>query len=401
MVSSEAVATRFRSGYAGLQGEVAITPSNLSFLAAAEALYQSDNPAESAVLKAVNNLMAAAGNKKLPAEVQGKALVLGRLILSRFGCSSMDKALLAFFKSSPTPPRPGTLKKTIASLRSGNVAHVMQGIMNKVESHPVLRPSLTNVPKLTEANIAHLRSPYGIIKVKVTEEVSISMAWTRASQGGRVSWEFNKEGTVPPQEIERSHPNNFVAFGSGAYVSDSSSSAMPVGLTVHEGEEINTYLDHNNRGIVVINDGRLAVYDYQKTPWGNLAAAKGMGNFLAFYRERHSSVFQSHLLVHEGRSQVGTNSSTEQAYRRVLLALNDNNAALVYFDSPVTLYETAKILEQIPGIRSAVNLDTGINNCGRMKLGDETINQGCVSGRGNGGRLSSPVVLTKPSAKID
>ena len=216
-----------------------------------------------------------------------------------------------------------------------------------------------------------------------------------------MSWEYNSQGTVSPQEVEKFHTNNFVAFGSGAYVSDSLSAAMPVGFTVHEGEELNTFLDRNNHAIVVITDGQLAVYDYSKTPWGNLAEAKGMVNFLHFYRGQHSSVFQSHLLVHDSKARVGTNSSPDQGSRRVLLTLYDNNAAMAYFESPVTLYETAKILEQIPGIRSAVNLDTGLNNCGRMKFGDETINQGCVSGRGSGGRLSSPVVITKPSAKTD
>ena len=184
MVNSEAASARWRSEYAGSRGEVMLTPSNLSLLASAEAIYNSDTPSESAVLKAVSNLREIAKNDKLPAPVQERALVLGRLLLSKFGRSSMDKELLAYFKSSPTPPRPGALKKTIASLRSGNVAHVVQGVVNKVENHPILRPSLANIPKLTEANIADLRSPYGIIKVKVTEELSLSMAWTRASQGG-------------------------------------------------------------------------------------------------------------------------------------------------------------------------------------------------------------------------
>ena len=391
MVNSEAVSSRWRSEFAGPRGEVRLTPSNLSLLASAEATYEADHPSENAVLTSINNLMEFAKNEKLPVPFQERALVLGRLILSKFGRSSMSNEFLTFFKSAPTPPQPSPLHKTISSLREGNVAHVLEGVMNKVESHPILRQNLTDIRKLEGANIAQLRSPYGVINVKVTEDIAFTLAWTRASQGGRVSWEYDRQGA----------PENFVAFGSGPYVSDALSASMPVGFAVHEGKEINTYLDRKKEAIVIINDGQLAVYNYKETPWGNLTERKGMERFLHFYQNQQTTVFQSHLLVHEGRARVGTNSSDDLGSRRILLTLYDNNAAMVYFESPVTLYEAAKILEKIPGIRSAVNLDTGLNNCGRMKLGDETINQGCVSGRGGGGRLSSPVVLTKPLAKAD
>ena len=401
MVNSEAAVTRWRSEYAGPGGEVALTPFYSSFLATAEAIYESDNPPESIVLKTVNNLMGTAKTDKLPAQVLERVLVLGRLLISKFGRSTMDKEILTFFKSSPTPPRAGALQKTIASLQQGNVAHVVQGVMNKVESHPVLRPSLADIPKLAEANIAHLRSPYGIIKVKLTEEIAFSMAWIKAGLGGRVNWEYDLQGTIPA-EVEKLYPhNNFIAFGSGTYVSDPKNLSTPVGFAVNEGKEINTYLDRNNHAIVVINGGQLSVYDYKETPWGDLTGTRSMTSFLHFYRDQHSSVFQSHLLIHKGKSQVGTNSNAEIQSRRILITLYDNDAALIYFDSPLTLYEAAHILKQIPGIGSAVNLDTGINNCGRMKLRDEILNQGCVSGGRGGGRLASPVVLTLSSAKTD
>ncbi|MFA5839410.1 MAG: hypothetical protein WC890_01985 [Candidatus Margulisiibacteriota bacterium] len=148
---------------------------------------------------------------------------------------------------------------------------------------------------------------------------------------------------------------------------------VPGTISIRDGIPSNLY-PSSSTGAVVIRNGVPEIL--QANPDEMVAlAAEAMSS--------GGTMFQSHLLVHNGESIVPTSSDTDRDVRRVLITLDSGGFALVQIDEFITLYELSKIIEKIPNIKEAVNLDTGGGNVGGYRTIDQSNGQYTPFGDGS------------------
>ena len=105
----------------------------------------------------------------------------------------------------------------------------------------------------------------------------------------------------------------------------------------------------------------------------NIDAARAL---LELAKERGDSLFQSHLLIHEGALDLRAVDGAPRFKRRILFTAQDGHFGVWESLAPLSLFEAAeRLLKAYPQITNAVNLDMGAYNfcrdaagadCGRL-----------------------------------
>lgn len=142
----------------------------------------------------------------------------------------------------------------------------------------------------------------------------------------------------------------------------------PVGFFAVHGMVVNPALQPWDGLVIAHPDGHLEIHptdDPHLTPepLNIKGSQQDYRRFLHLVESRKLSVFQSHLLVGLGQNLVQPRAGQPSVRRRVLF--RDRQGGLGLYDSldtPLTLYDVAKILLENYHALYAVNLDTGSYN---------------------------------------
>lgn len=169
--------------------------------------------------------------------------------------------------------------------------------------------------------------------------------------------------TVSPSSQARAHytvhktshakaaQRGYALFTSANYSIDET---RPATATIVDGTAHNLYVAPHVDGIVTIKNGQLAIRNAQET---DIYAAMEEG------LKSGGTLFQSNLLVHHGRNIVPQEgASKDYDVRRVLVTFGDGRYGMIQINEYLNLYELGEVLRKIPGIQSAVNVDTGGSN---------------------------------------
>lgn len=154
-----------------------------------------------------------------------------------------------------------------------------------------------------------------------------------------------------------------LVFSSANY---SINETTPATLSIVNGNPYNLYVSSSMDGLVVIRNGRPEVHNAREEDVFQLAREALSSN---------GTIFQTHLIVYRGRSIVPENASDSKDVRRVLVIFNDGSYGIIHFSEYLDLYELGRILEKIPGINAAVNLDTGGSDVSGYHTADWELHQ--------------------------
>jgi hypothetical protein len=167
--------------------------------------------------------------------------------------------------------------------------------------------------------------------------------------------------TVQETNDDAGKERRYLAFSSATGFTGYSDDAHPAALSIVDGIHSNGYLSPSMDGIVVIENGKVKIYNVNKTEMAERIARALLSN---------QSAFQSNLLVDRGENIVSPESSGKRDQRRILATFMDGTSAIIQLDPYLSLYEAAQIIRNIPGINNAVNLDTGGGNVGGYAGGE-------------------------------
>ncbi len=138
----------------------------------------------------------------------------------------------------------------------------------------------------------------------------------------------------------------------------------PTGLFVVEGKVINPVLQQWDGLVIFDRAGKLYIKNINFLEYGFRRFDISMSyrdylDFLRLAEEERLSIFQTHLLIHEGKIDVSPDS--QRRARRRTIFQDSSQTIFIYdsFDWQPTLYELSEILKQRYGATEAVNLDMG------------------------------------------
>ena len=187
--------------------------------------------------------------------------------------------------------------------------------------------------------------------------------------------------TVHDRYTQWRNSKNVVLASSGAYASGFDVSATPIGITVDNGNLVNTNYDTKMDGLVIVEQsGGVRISNIEdgnlKIRTNNVFEAVDVKNsfqrtkFLKWCQSEYATVFQTHLLIYDNKIKVGvSNSSQTKDIRRLLVLAKDTKGELFHIilytnKWQSSLYEIADYTLKLLNtkgyqILSAINLDAG------------------------------------------
>ncbi|PID56448.1 hypothetical protein CSB45_11390 [candidate division KSB3 bacterium] len=139
---------------------------------------------------------------------------------------------------------------------------------------------------------------------------------------------------------------------------------FPSGLFVLDGELLNPVLQKWNGLAILDKHGRFYIKDlnaleYAFRRFDISHSYRDYLDFLELAQEEELSIFQTHLLIHNGRIAVSPDS--RRRARRRAIVLDRSQTILIYdsFDWQASLYEMSELLKQRYDAVEAINLDMG------------------------------------------
>lgn len=176
-----------------------------------------------------------------------------------------------------------------------------------------------------------------------------------------------------------------IAVSSGTYMSSCIAPlAKPIGVCIDNGVIVNQFLEPKLGGMIVVQpSGKIESFkwneqtytiqyeDYQKVL--SLKKSLDKSTFIEWAKATESTIFQTHLLVHQNKLNTSECTSKEcllKASRRFLAVCIDAQGheihQLIHLSKPYTLYgATSKVYhflkdyKEVKEIKMMVNLDTG------------------------------------------
>lgn len=147
----------------------------------------------------------------------------------------------------------------------------------------------------------------------------------------------------------------------GTYTSEFN---FPTGLFVVDGQVVNPVLQQWDGLVIVDRTGKLYIKNINFLEYGFRRFDISLSHrdyldFLKLAEDEKLSIFQTHLLIHEGKIDVSPDSG-RRARRRAIF--QDRSQTLFVYDSldwQPTLYEMSELLKQRYSATAAVNLDMG------------------------------------------
>lgn len=195
-----------------------------------------------------------------------------------------------------------------------------------------------------------------------------------------------KDKTVFERFQAWSRSKSIIAVSSGTYVNDNK---KPVGLCFDDGMEVNRTQENDMDALVLFykrgdvevtdkDDGRIQVeYASDSSVWLNVNDGFQLQKFISWVKENNITLFQTHLLVHQGRLRIGTNASPALRERRMLALTHDETGKasfyLFNYSDPISLYRnTQNIVSYLKGtfIDYVINLDVGAENVFEVRTMD-------------------------------
>ncbi|MBU0671489.1 MAG: hypothetical protein KJ732_00505 [Candidatus Margulisbacteria bacterium] len=229
----------------------------------------------------------------------------------------------------------GTAQKIYSNLTDDEHNHEYVNAQVQLSATPAsLGHGLTSTKLLIQSNDNDSKEFSGIL-VRVSPDSS--------AQAGYLVQHMS--GPVAAQQ-------GYIVFAAANY---SINEDIPASLAIVNGQPANLYQSPTMDGLVVIENGRPRIVSVDDVDVGAI-----VGQTLS----NNGSLFQTNLLIHGGQNIVPDGASTETDVRRALVTFQDGSYGIVQINEYIDLYEFAGMLSQIPGIREAVNLDTGGSNVG-------------------------------------
>lgn len=125
----------------------------------------------------------------------------------------------------------------------------------------------------------------------------------------------------------------------------------PTALAIVRGKPYNLRIASDSDGLVMIKNGKVSIEKINDN-WKALINSS--------LSDPNQSIFQSNLLVHNGRNIISRDKAKNDVdHRRVLVTFKDKSCAIVSFQYSLTFYELGTLVASLPNVDSAVNLDTG------------------------------------------
>ncbi|MBI4197394.1 MAG: hypothetical protein HY539_06170 [Deltaproteobacteria bacterium] len=187
----------------------------------------------------------------------------------------------------------------------------------------------------------------------------------RPAEGARLDLEVTIDETTGKDSLRQKYGGRYAAGAAAVY---SSAGRKPAFLSMNDGRAESYFLSDKVDGLAIaLASGAFLLSDLDQFTLPDshqrLQIDLNAVDFFRFddwCRDQKCDAFQSHLLVHEGENRVDRSTSrSTTANRRLLVTFKDGSFGLVDFPGHLTLYETAYLALKIPGLRSAINLDTG------------------------------------------
>lgn len=154
-----------------------------------------------------------------------------------------------------------------------------------------------------------------------------------------------------------------LAFSSASYITfidgkGTDRRATPAALSIRDGKADNLRISPTMHGIIMITNGQPQIINQK-----NMSTEDRL-NFVRKALETGGTLFQSNLLVFNGKNIVPENGSSKEVdVRRVLATFADGSFAIISFTESLNIYDLGHVLEKL-GVQAAVNLDTGSWNVG-------------------------------------
>ncbi|MFH1386954.1 MAG: phosphodiester glycosidase family protein [bacterium] len=248
-------------------------------------------------------------------------------------------------------PQPSVLSKLYFSLSNGDFDHIFTQAANTY--FPTLhRLQSQNVTRLISENKT---AGYEIDDIYANNE-TIGKVFLFSPQATKIS--FVKGRTEKDQ-------GNILLYCSGPYFTDRD---HPVGFSAINGAFVNKLVNDEMGGLVMISPAGLKISPISD-PTTNLTSTEGLNQLTKRVKAGNLSVFQGHLLLHQGVEIISNNSKPSRESRRLLANFNDGRFGIIDIEEKVTLYEAAVFARKL-GATEAVNLDTGGFNKGGYKTLD-------------------------------
>lgn len=147
----------------------------------------------------------------------------------------------------------------------------------------------------------------------------------------------------------------------GTYTSEFN---FPTGLFVVDGQVLNPVLQKWDGLVILDGKGKLYIkhldfLEFGFRPFDISRSYQDYLDFLELAKDENLSIFQSHLLIHNGRIDVSPDS--QRRARRRAIFQDASNTIFIYdsLDWQPTLYEMSEVLKRRYGATKAVNLDMG------------------------------------------
>jgi hypothetical protein len=272
--------------------------------------------------------------------------------------------------------RVSKVQKLLNAIFDGNISHIQDGANNEVG----LNGSRTeyanaeisfgpNYPGLSGAERKDvLFAPFGESAPRELGTIFQSIA----DKPLAIAFEIASPETGFSPEIFLNR-RNVVAMTSAGYQEEWGTKEVHMGLTARNGSVSNYYLSPNMDGLAIIKGGKLEIVSL---------AGKKYTEVVADIVKNRASAFQSHLLLLDGNLTISLDKSNpNRGPRRLLLTFDDGRVGLIHFKEAVTLYEAAVLASKIPGIKSALNMDTGSSNMAFISDGKKLEQIGTYPGR--------------------
>ena len=197
----------------------------------------------------------------------------------------------------------------------------------------------------------------------------------------RIGHEVVMGGGISNEVIDRRYDGTLVADAVGTY---STGAQKLTDMVIHRGYMVSYFFSEREGLAFFTSTGQLKILNLHDLTSDRLAAVGftnlapdsqlnidiRLADFITFTsqakRER-LSVMQGHLLLYNGDIMLGSDSATARDKRRMLLDFGKDQFGLLDFgDNNITLYEAATIAKNL-GAVSAMNLDTGFYDYGRIR----------------------------------
>lgn len=187
-------------------------------------------------------------------------------------------------------------------------------------------------------------------------------------QHANVNYEVGIGGTISSEYLSQKYREELELSAVASY----SIAKKPSQLAVINGEIINYLITPKQQGVVIINNqnGKIRIHNLSTLSLEIDGEHKDLNVFDMFsdfslfssWMKTHKyDVFQSHLLLSEGVIRVDKTWQQVIDKRRVLASFETYDSfALIDFEPAISLYDAACLSKNIDGVKSVVNLDTGM-----------------------------------------